>query len=342
VTAALGCSGEQARPASADADPVVVDTVVAELEAIPETAVASGGVEPWRRVSPGSKIMGRVDSVPVRQGDRVQAGQVLARLESRDLEAAVAQAEAAVAMAEAQLANASAQYERMQALHERGSVTDKNLEDATAGFRVAEAGLHQAEANLAAARVALGYAEIRSPVAGWVVARRVEAGDMAAPGQPLFSVEDLARVKVVVQVPETQVVGMAEGDIAAVTIDVLGRSFDARVDRVIPAGDAKSRTFEVKVTLDNPDGAIKSGMFARARFEKGTRQALLVPSEAVVTRGQMQGLLLVADGRARLRWIRVGREEDGRVEVISGLEAGDSFISPAPHGMADGAPVRER
>jgi RND family efflux transporter MFP subunit len=337
-----GCGGDGTAPAAgAPAPPAMaIDTAVAAYEAVPEIAEASGGVEPWRRVSPGSKILGRVDEVAVQEGDRVAAGQLLARLERRDLAAAVEQAAAAVAMAEAQAENARRQRERMETLHARGSVTDKNLEDATAGDRVAAAAVAQARANLDAARVAISYSEVRSPLAGWVVERRVQAGDMATPGQPLFTIEDLSRVKVVVEVAEAEVVGLAPGAPATVGIDVLGSELPARVDRVVPAGDPASRTFAVKLVLDNPDGRIKSGMFARARFPRGSRQALLVPRAAVVDRGQLRGLFVVDDGgRARLRWIKLGRPLGERVEVLAGLEPGERFAVAPPPGLSDGVPV---
>ena len=229
----------------------------------------------------------------------------------------------------------------MEGLHARASVTDKNLEDATAGLRVAEAGLEQARANRAAAEVMLGYAEVRSPVAGWVTAKRIEAGDMAAPGVPFLTVEDLSTVEAVVRVPEGEVAGLAEGSPARVALEVLGEEREGAVARVVPAGDPMSRTFEVRIALENPDGRIKSGMFARARFERGTRRVLLVPEGAVVRRGQLEGIFVVAgDGAARLRWVRLGRAEGGRVEVLSGLDPGEEFLPAPPPGFEDGTPVR--
>jgi len=114
------------------------------------------------------------------------------------------------------------------------------------------------------------------------------------------------------------------------------------VDRIIPAGDPASRTFEVDLVLDNPEGAIKSGMFARARFDRGTREALVVPEEALVTRGQLTGLYVVEAEQARLRWLKLGRSLDGGVEVLSGLEPGERYVVPVPAGLFDGATVRVR
>jgi RND family efflux transporter MFP subunit len=343
VWLATGCGGGHETAAPDYGEPVAAETAVATIETVPESVQATGTVEPWARVSPGTKILGRIDKVLVREGDRVRAGAVLAVLEKRDLEAAVEQARAAVAMAEANHENAAAQHRRMEMLHERGSVTDKNLEDALAHFRVTAAAQEQANANLAAADVALGYAEICSPVAGWVVAKRAEAGDMAAPGQPVFIVEDLSRVKVTVTVPESDVIGIERGQAARVGVDVLGQTWDAQVDRVIPAGDRMSRTYDVHVVLPNPDGRLKSGMFARAEFPRGERSAMLVPATAVIERGQLQGVHVVdAEDVARLRWVRPGRAIGERVEILSGLDAGERYVVDPPAGFSDGTVVESR
>ncbi len=337
-----GCGRRAAAPPSGAA-PTAVQIAVAAVAAAPEFVTATGAVEPILQASPGTKIMGRVDQVMAQMGDQVRKGQTLALLDDRDLQAGVGQAEAGLKMAEANLGNAEAMHRRMVMLHERGSATDKNLEDAATGLHLAEAGLDQARANLAAAQVMLGYAEIKSPLSGFVTAKRIEVGDMAAPGAPLFTVEDLSRAKIVAEVPEASVVGMKAGQPAKVRVDVLDADFDATVDRVVPAGDPMSRTFRVELLLANPQGRLKSGMFARVRFERGVRQALLAPKTALVRRGELRGLFVVgADGAAQLRWVRLGRETDDQVEVISGLTAGERFIPAPPPGLADGAPVTAR
>jgi len=340
------CAGDrrEGEAAPAEAGPVDATVATAETVALAVWTEATASVEPWRRVTPGTKILGRIERVSVREGDRVAAGTVLAAIEKRDLDAAVAQARAAIAMAEAQEVNAEATHRRMTDLHARGSATEKNLEDAQAGYRVARAAVEQARANLTAAEATLSYAEVRSPVAGWVVERRVEAGDMAAPGQPLFVVDDLAKVKVVVQVPESDVVGIDRGADAVVEVPVLAEEFPGEVDRVVPAGDPRSRTYAVHVVLPNPDGRMKAGAFARVRFARGAREAVVVPSSAIVRRGQMDGVFVLGeDGRARLRWVRV-RDVAGdptRVEVTSGLGAGERYLPDPPAALVDGGRVRE-
>jgi RND family efflux transporter MFP subunit len=322
---------------------VQAELATASYVPVADRLEAIGTIDPWARVTPGTKILGRVASVPVREGERVGAGQVLAELEDADLRAAVDQAKAGLAMSEAQLENASVQHARIVDLHARGSVTAKNLEDATAAFRVAEAAVRQAEANLAAAEVTLGYARVRSPRAGWMTERRVEAGDMAAPGQPMFVVEDLSRVRVRASIPESDVVGLEPGREAEVEVDVLDRSWKARLDRLVPSGDARSRTYEALVFVDNDDGALKSGMFARVSFPTGSRRALLVPESAIVRRGALDGLFVTGqDGIARLRWVRLGPSREGSAEVVSGLDEGETYLPAPPAGLGDGTPVRGR
>lgn len=344
LTSACGgetVASEADSPAASQAPPVTVELKTAAYETIPKTTRASGSVEPLRSVSPGTKILGRVDQVLVREGDRIEKGALLARLESRDLEAAVRQAQAAVRMADANLENARAQCARMTELHGRGSVTDKTLEDATANCRVTEAAHDQAEANLAAAEVALGYAEVNSPIAGWVVEKRIEAGDMATPGSPLFTIEDLSRVKVSVQVPEADVVGLHEG--APARVEVLDRELEATVDRVVPSGDPASRTFAVKLILANDDASLKSGMFARVAFERGEQQVLRVEKDAIVHRGQLEGLYVAGDdGLLRLRWVKTGRASNGSVEILSGLSVGERYAVNTPADVGDGVRYKEK
>ncbi len=347
AVAAYGCGGthEPAETGNGATATVEAEVAVAETGPVTSRFEVTGSAEAWRKVGPGTKLPGRIAEVPVREGDRVRKGQVLARLDSRDLEAAVAQARAAVAMAEANHENARVHHERLLDLHSRGSVTDKNLEDGTAGARVAAAAVDQARANLSVAEVNLDYAVVRSPIAGWVTARLVEAGNMAAPGAPMFQVEDLSRIKVTMQVPEGDVVGIAAGDPVEIRIDVLDRDLEATVDRVVPTGDPASRTYQVQVVVDNGSGEIKSGMFVRTKFRGESRDALLIPATAIVNRGQLTGLFIVGEnGLARLRWVRAGRLDagGGSVEILSGLSDGERYVPLPPPGLVDGARVQER
>lgn len=326
--------------AERETPPIAAAVLTARREKQPAMLEASASLTALRRVSPGSKILGRIDRLAAREGDPVEPGELLARLESRDLEAAVAQAQAAVAMAEAQHDNAAAMARRMRELEGRGSATVKNREDAVAGELVAAAAVAQARANLAAARVTLSYAEVRSPVAGWVVRKMAEAGDMAMPGQPLFVIEDLSAVEARAEIPESSVAGLAPGAPATVTVAALGRTYETTLDRLIPAADAGSRSFEARFRLPNADQALKSGLFARVALPlPASREALWIPATAVRQRGQLQSVLVVRNGRALLRFVQAGPSDGRRIEILSGLEDGEAFLENPPPGAGDGTAI---
>jgi RND family efflux transporter MFP subunit len=344
----LACGAGAKRTAREAAPAIAVSLeTAAEIpwaDGIPVTA----GLLPFRRALPGTILMGRVEEVLHREGDRVRSGEVLARVESRDMAARLAQAEAAVAAAKAQEENARLSRERMDRLQSRQAASRKNVEDATSGYEAAAAGLHAAEEGVKAARVAYGYTQVTAPFAGVVTERRVEAGDTAAPGMPLFVLEDTSKMKVEASVAESSLAGLAVGQPVEVSVDAsAGGPRKGVLSEILPAGDPRSRTFTVRVVLDNRDGALRSGMFARLLIEKGSRNALAVPESSLVRQGPLTGLF-VADSRneggslARLRWITAGETREGRVEILTGLSAGERFVLSPPPALEDGGKIEVR
>jgi RND family efflux transporter MFP subunit len=271
----------------------------------------------------------------------VRRGDLLARVESRDVAARVAQAEAAVAAARAMEQNAKLMKERMERLHARDAATQKNVDDTTAGYEAALANLRAAEEGVKAAKVYLAYSEVTAPFDGVVAQRMVEVGDLAAPGRPLFVVENVSRVKIEAQVPESAAAGLAVGD--PVEVLVLEQTREARLSEILPGADPRSRTFTVRALLDNGDGRLRSGMFARLRLGGAEQTVIAVPEASIVRRGPLTGLFVAAeDGTARLRWVTLGRSRDGEVHVLTGLRAGEMIISvPSPQ-LVDGHPVEVR
>jgi RND family efflux transporter MFP subunit len=192
-----------------------------------------------------------------------------------------------------------------------------------------------------AARVAYGSAQVTAPFAGTVTEKRVEAGDTAAPGMPLFVVEDTSKMKVEASLPESSLAGLSVGRAVEVVVDSAGGGARPGVlSEILPAGDPRSRTFTVRVVLDNADGALRSGMFARLMIEKGSRSALVVPGSALVRRGPLTGLFVADEaGVARLRWITAGETRDGKVEVLTGLKTGERFVQSPPASLEDGGKI---
>lgn len=341
---AVSCGGGEPheRPAARPA----VEAPVASVSTGPAAGGigATAGLEPIRRAAPGTVLMGRVESIGKREGDRVRAGETLARIASGDVAARKAQAEAAVTAARAAEENARRLRERMERLHARDAASTKTLEDATLGHEAAAAQLRAAEEGVLAADVYVGYATVRAPFDGVVTKRNVEIGDLAAPGMPLFTVEDLSRMKVEAQVAETTATALSPGAPVEVEIDALpGPAREGTIAEILPAADAKSRTFTVRVLLENPDGALKPGMFARLRLPSpagDAEAALLVPETAIVRRGPLTGVFVLDDGSvARLRWITLGRSRDGAVEALTGLSAGERIVTEPPSALEDGRTV---
>jgi len=338
------CGGEHApaRPESGPPLDVPVGTAQ-ESAAVNEVALAAG-LEPWRRATPGTVLMGRVESIARHEGDRVRAGDVLARIASGDVTARRAQAEAAVAAARAMELNARLSRERMERLYERQAASRKNVEDATAGHDAARAQLEAAEEGLRAASVYVDYATVRAPFDGVVTRRNVEQGDMAAPGMPLFVVEDLSKMKVEAQVEERTAAGLTAGTAVEVVVDAVGADpREASIAEVLPTADPRSRTVTVRVILDNADAALRPGMFARLRLPRPASEgaaAVVVPESAVVRHGPLTGVFVVdGGGVARLRWVTLGAARDGAREVLAGLGAGERIVTAPPVELEDGRPV---
>jgi RND family efflux transporter MFP subunit len=338
------CHDEPARSDKDDRPALPVQVSAVTETSWRESLEVAAGVVPFQRAMPGTVLMGRVEEVLVQEGDRVARGHTLARIQSKDVAARVAQAEAGVVAAQAMERNAKLMRERMERLRSREAASQKNLDDAVAGYDAALAHLRAAEKEVEAARVALSHADVRAPFAGLVVEKRVETGDMAAPGMPLFLIEDVSRVKVEAQVPESAALQLEVGD--AVVVEVHGESLDARLAELIPAADPRSRTFTVRAVLDNPDGRLRSGLFARMRLPGEERPSVRVPESSIVRRGPLSGLFVVRDEnstrRSRLRWVTLGRESDGQVEVLTGLRPGELLVLNPPATLEDGRRVEAR
>jgi RND family efflux transporter MFP subunit len=275
----------------------------------------------------------------------VRKGQALAHIESRDVAARLAQARAGVAAAKAMERNAKSMLDRMTRLHSRSAASDKDLEDAQAGYEAAQANLEAANEAVKVAEVYLDYSEVVAPFAGYVVEKRIEVGDMASPGMPLFVIDDVAKVKIEAQVPESAATRLTIGD--PVEIEFQGTNFDGKLSEVLPAADPRSRTFTVRALLDNPEGRLRPGMFARLRLGGETRPTVVVPASAIVRKGALTGIFVAASSEAGgmtagLRWITLGRTRDGSAEVLTGLEAGERYVVEPTSQLRDGQPIEVR
>lgn len=349
VTAALttagllilaGCGGQESERTATPRE-VRVATVQAEARAVPRVVTATGSVAASKSIMVSTRMMGWIRTIHVREGQAVAKGDLLVSIDDTDLQAKKRQAEAGLAEARAVLANAERMAERFENLFEDKSVSQKQLDDVMTGRDRARAGVAMAEAGLAEVEVHLSYLAIRAPAAGIVARKMIEEGDMANPGMPLINLETAGAMKVVAHLAEKDVASVKPGDTLTVDVTSLdGAVYTATVDRMTPAANPGSRTYDIEAVLENPDGNLRSGMFARVRVPVGQRQAVLVPTEALVRRGQLTGLWTVDDsGHLHLRWVRTGHPQGAMTEILAGLDGGETLAVPAGQQLVEGDKV---
>jgi len=349
-------SGKRIAPGRAEAPaslPAPATTARAGRARVPAVEEAVGTVRSRRRVEVAAQVVARIVEVRVDAGDVAAKGDVLVRLDDRELRARADQARQALAAAEAArdralqakargdalLTQAKARFERVQALHKGGAATEQQIEDAEASFLEAEAGVADAAAAIAAAEaqiqgakngvteaeVALGYAEIAAPLDAVVTERLVEVGDLALPGRPLLVLLDPKALRFEAEVREGLVANVHEGASLEVEIPAAGATVQGKVAEIIPAADPRSRTFRVRFDLPASEG-VYPGMFGRLRVPVGEREIVQVPAAAVVRVGQLQ-TVIVKDGEFWVRrYVTTGHTlPGGAIEVLSGLGGGEEI-----------------
>lgn len=364
-----GCGGGKEAPRKAEPLPSVkAATVKLAEETVPEIYEATGTVR--ARVSSvlSARVMGYLREVRVQAGDTVQPGQVIAVIEAREIDSGLKQAEAAreearnalpevenaIAAAKAQLELAEATHRRMKSLFEQKSITQQEFDEAEARLRMARANyemaaakkaqleqkIRQAESAVAQAATMKGYTEITAPFRGIVVERKAEPGMLAAPGMPIAVIEREGGYRLEAAVEENRLGKIRPGMAVQVLLDAVGTPQQGRVEEIVPAMDPGSRSFTVKIGVAG--GLLRSGMFGRARFAMGEKKALLVPASAVVKKGQVEQVYVVENGVARARLVTTGAAYGERIEILTGLRAGETVVAPVPAELRDGSPVEVR
>jgi len=291
---------------------------------------------------------------------RAEAGLREAEASVGEVDRAIAAATAARAAAEAQRDLAAATLARYQRLLDRRSVAPQEYDQVAARHKAAVADaeragaeiqalqakrqqifarIEAAKAEVASAQVVQSYARITAPISGLVTIKHAEVGSLAAPGTPLFTLEDSRRYWLEVVVPESQAASIRRGQSLPVSIEAAALSVKAAVSEIVPAADPTTRT--ILVRLDLPESPhLRTGLFGRAWLPVGTRQAIQVARGAVVERGQLQGVYVVGqDNIARFRLVRTGQARLGAVEILSGLTGGETVVLAGVEKVTDGARI---
>jgi membrane fusion protein (multidrug efflux system) len=315
-------------PPAPDDEVVEVRTIVLASEPASRITTAVGTLEPVARVLVAAQEEGVVTGVEVREGDRVRAGEVVVELDDRQIQAELTQAEAA-------LEEAEARWRRVQALRAQGVMAEQDVDAARAAARIADA-------RVEALRTRLSFTRIQAPVEGVVTSRRVEVGNLASPRVPLLELAAGDGLLLKVPVSELEVVRLAQGDRAEVTVDALpGVVLNGRIARIYPAADSTSRQVTVELRIGSAPPAVRLGFLARAHLVlEEMPDSLLVPEEAVLRGAEVDSYVwLVQDGVAVMRPVEVGMRLDGRALIAQGLSVGDEVIVAGISRVHDGVPV---
>lgn len=300
-------------------------TVAVEQVTVPLVEEAVGTVQATHETEVGARILARVLAVNFQAGQRVEQDQVLVELAKNDLEAQLSQARAAIDAAQAALSQTQTNYDRIERLREQDSAS--KLEFTTAANELSGARARHEQALSAAneAEAVLEYATIRAPVAGVVIDKNVDVGDMVQPGQTVLRLYD--QLQLVATVRESLATTLKLGQQLPVTLEALNLNCHGTVSEIVPESNTLSRAFLVKVTGPCPAGVIP-GMFGRLHLPLGERQELQIPRGAVLYVGQIPYVYRVVDDTWIERaFIRVGHEYPDQVAVASGLSGGDLILA---------------
>ena len=332
MLAGLSACGEKIEPGVASkGEAIVIQAPVATVQVTrqPFFYEAVGTVTARTSSTLSSKLMGVVRSVHVHEGKVIKKGDLLVTIDQRQVRARLEQA-----LANAEVA--AKEYKRYQRLLKEQSASQQEFDRAQARYR-------EAQAEVDGARVSQKDAKIRAPYDGRVVAKLIEPGDLASPGTPFLTIEQQGIFWTDLVLPERYIQAVGEGLAVKVVVPAMdNREIMGSVDRIIPLADARNRSFQLKVAMP-PGLDLKSGMFARVFVPLGDSGKLLVPKTAIVEQGQLTGLYKLDDaGIARFRLVRTGKTFDEQVEILSGLQAGERYVSKVPLEMRDGAKVQER
>lgn len=325
--AVIACgTGQAALPDARVAPP---PSIVVRAESLATSVPIDGSVAARRRAEIATRLMARVTAVSVDVGMPVRAGQVLVRLGVEDVAANRGRAVAARDAALAARDEAARQSARMDTLLAQDAVARVQRDQARLALAQAEAQLAGAEASVQDVATAEGYAQLTAPFAGVVAVRSVDPGDLASPGVPLVVLEDDGPRDAVFAVPPDLAAGLAQGRRIAI-VDGASRVVTLPVRVVARAADPLTRTVELRVSTP-PDW--RTGVAVTALVPAGLHAGVAVPASAIIHRGELTGVRVVMDDAVVLRWVRLGRPvvsadggDTGRVEVLSGLEAGDRIV----------------
>ena len=320
------------------------DVVTVEARELALRLPLSGSLAPLAQATVKSKVSGVVLETGVREGMKVAAGQVIARLDDADARARVAQQAALVKEATARLAMATKNEANSQALLKQNYISQNSFDTTRNSVELAQAAVDAARAQLDLARIALNDTTIRAPLSGVVSKRFVQAGEKLSPDSPVMAIVDLQHLTLDAQVPASDIPRVQVGQPVRFRVDGFDkRSFSGTVARINPATEAGSRSMLVYISVANDDGSLRAGMFAKGEIttDKSAPRPI-VPLAALRKEGEREVVYRVDGGKVISQPVQLGMrsEDEGMAEITSGVEAGAVLLAVPLDGVKPGSAVK--
>jgi membrane fusion protein, multidrug efflux system len=347
VAMRLAKKAQEGRDADKGA-PVTLEFAPADLTAVEAAPLnrflpVSGTMQPVRQATVKAKVSGDVRQITVRDGDAVQAGQVLVRVDTADLDARLIERQGQLESAKAQLALAEKTLATNQKLLKQNFISQNAFDSSESSLNVTRGSVMSAEAQVRLAQNALKDAVITAPLSGIVAKRHVQPGEKVAFDTPLVTVVDLREIELQAMVPAVDIPELKPGMTADLTVDGFGdRRFTGRIERINPATEAGTRAILVFVGIPNPNNELRGGMFATGRIALAASTPVLsLPAGAVRNEAGQTFVWAIEDGKLVKRMIVTGRRDDesGRIEVKTALPATLKVLAARFENLKEGAPA---
>lgn len=317
------------------------DLTMAEKRELSRTLPFSGSLSPVVHSTVKSKVSGEVRQVLVREGERVSQGQVLAQIDTADLQARLDAQVATLEETKARWSIADKNRESNLKLLKQNFISQNAFDTTNSTLDASAAAVRSAEAQVRLARNAMQDAVVRAPISGILAKKMVNGGEKVGPDSPMFTLVDLAKMEIEAPAAASEIPSISVGQIATFKVDGFGdRVFEGRVERINPVTEQGSRSITLYLSVANRDGALKGGMFAKGLLVLAkTQPSTVVPFSAIREDAGQMFVFTLENGKLAKRNITLGMREEqaGLVEVKTGLETGTQVVSARMVGLKTGA-----
>jgi RND family efflux transporter MFP subunit len=328
ISLLTGCSGKKSNPANVEAAIPVLTTKPSKIKSEKEISL-SGNIEGNKTVRLGFLVAGKIDFIAANEGQLVSKGELLSSLDPTNYGIAKE-------LADIQVSQVQDEYDRLKLMHDNNSLSESDFAKITYGLQQAKAQQKLHTKNQADTK-------LYSPITGVLLKKLCEVGEITGVGIPLFVVSDIRKIKVSAFIPENELHNIKLGQEGKVLVSSLSETFIGRIIEVGSAADPASRSFSVKIEVDNPKMLIRPGMIAEVKIITGEdKELMVIPVEAVLHDFNNQSFVYVVDestNKGFKRTVSLGEAIDDKIEVISGLKETETIVSGGQQKLVDGSPV---